>query len=526
MRRVSVLFISIGLGLLGCSERRPAPHPTPEVETKNTRSTADRLPRNQVFAPTQEAYPAQVAGGFYTDDPKVLRAQVTHFLNQAKTADIDSDRDIVGLLAPHAGYPYSGPVAGQTYKAVMGRGYRTVIVLALSHRRRAAKASVLDRPAYRTPLGAVPINRRLVHDILTTHGDLFEANEKVFLGEHSLEVQLPFIQIALPTTTVIPIIIAVERDEIAGRIGRALFDMFGNSPDILFVVSSDFSHFYPYDEAKQYDLETLSLLQKWHIEAWRTIGRTQRGMCGYMPTLTFLRMFEKYPAKKRTVSLISYKNSGDTAGDKSRVVGYGSLAFSLENGMRTEKETEKDFGPFSANDRRVLMELAKNAVAAAANRTNFQPDEPESKLLSDPGAAFVTLKKKGQLRGCIGHVVARVPLFKCIADVARSAAVQDMRFSPVSPEELNDLTYEISVLTTPEPTTAEQVVVGRDGLIMSRGGRSGLLLPQVPIEWNWDREQFLQHTCRKAGLPLDCWKDQNTEIKSFQAIIWGEDDLE
>jgi AmmeMemoRadiSam system protein A len=101
-----------------------------------------------------------------------------------------------------------------------------------------------------------------------------------------------------------------------------------------------------------------------------------------------------------------------------------------------------------------------------------------------------------------------------------------MRFSPVSPDELDELTYEISVLTTPEPTTPDQVVVGRDGLIMSRGGRSGLLLPQVPIEWNWNREQFLQHTCRKAGLPLDCWKDQDTKIKSFRAIVWGEDDLE
>jgi hypothetical protein len=518
MRRVSVLYIFLGLGLLGCSERRPTPNPTPEMETKDA--------RNQVPPPTRETYQAQVAGGFYTDDPKVLRARVTRFLDQAKTADIDAKRDIVGLLAPHAGYRYSGPVAGQTYKTVMGKSYNTVIVLALSHRRRAAKASVLDRPAYRTPLGDVPINQRLVRDILTTHGDLFEANETVFAGEHSLEVQLPFIQIALPDATILPIIVAAERDELAGRIGSALFDMLGNRPDILFVVSSDFSHFYPYDQAKQYDLETLSLLQKWQIDKWRTIGRTQRGMCGYMPTLTFLRMFEKYPAQKRTVSFISYKNSGDTAGDKSRVVGYGALAFSLENGMRTDKDIEKDFSPFSASDRRALMELAKKAVAAAAKRVDFQPDEPGSKLLSDPGAAFVTLKKKGQLRGCIGHVVARVPLFKCIADVAHSAAVQDMRFSPVSPDELDELTYEISVLTTPEPTTPDQVVVGRDGLIMSRGGRSGLLLPQVPIEWNWDREQFLQHTCRKAGLPLDCWKDQDTEIKSFRAIVWGEDDLE
>ena len=130
------------------------------------------------------------------------------------------------------------------------------------------------------------------------------------------------------------------------------------------------------------------------------------------------------------------------------------------------------------------------------------------------------------MRGCIGHVIARVPLFKCVADVARSATIHDTRFSPVRPDELDSLSYEISVLTAPESTTPENVVVGRDGLIMSRGGRSGLLLPQVPVEWNWSREEFLASTCRKAGLPLSCWKDPETKIESFRAIVWGEADLE
>jgi AmmeMemoRadiSam system protein A len=137
----------------------------------------------------------------------------------------------------------------------------------------------------------------------------------------------------------------------------------------------------------------------------------------------------------------------------------------------------------------------------------------------------VTLKKAGDLRGCIGHVAARVPLYRCVSDVGRAAAVEDSRFDPVRPDELPTLSYEISVLTAPQPTTVDQIVVGRDGLIMSRGGYSGLLLPQVPGEWGWNKEEFLMHTCRKAGLPMDCWKDPATQIKSFRAIVWGEGDL-
>jgi AmmeMemoRadiSam system protein B/AmmeMemoRadiSam system protein A len=518
------------LATVGCSEpKKPVPSQVGDAAEPDKPGAEDQTAASKPAKPKKikNAFPPQVAGGFYTDSATELRAQVEKFVDQAKSASHASNRDIVGILSPHAGYVYSGPIAGEAFRAVQGRGYRTVVVMALSHRRGADKLALLDRPAYDTPLGSLPIDGRLVRRLLHEHGDLFEVTERMFRGEHSLEVQLPFVQVALPGVKIVPIIVAVPDDAVLARAGKALYQVLGQRSDVLFVVSTDLSHHHPYDVARKLDAQNLEALEQWKIDEWKKFASRQaEGMCGFKPVLTFVELFAGYEAGRRKVTRIDYRNSGDTAGDKSSVVGYGALAFSVEKGMRSERASEKDFGPYGAAERRWLMELAKRAVAAAAKGGKLEPEEPPTEDLRTMGAAFVTLKKDGQLRGCIGHVIARVPLHQCVADVARSAAIHDTRFSPVQPTELQDLSYEISVLTAPEPIKPDDVVVGTHGLIMSRGGRSGLLLPQVPVEWGWDREEFLRHTCRKAGLPLDCWQDSETKIESFRAIVWGEEDLE
>jgi MEMO1 family protein len=536
-----IVIACAALAAMACSEPKPSPPATGDTAKGATGSdskgetmkkTAEKSGPNRIA----NAFLPQVAGGFYPADPGELRTMVQGFLDAAHTAGAEKDRDIVGILTPHAGYPYSGPVAGESFRAVMGRDYGTVVVMALSHRRRAEKAAVLDRPAYDTPLGSIPIDRDTVKK-LAAHSDAFTTDERVFEGEHSLEVELPFVQLALPGARIVPIIVAVADEGLTSAIGKALFDVLGRRADVLFVMSSDMSHYNPYEEANRLDAHNLGLLETWRIPEWIASAGDGggKGMCGFLPLLSFVRMFEGYDAARRKVTRLAYKNSGDTAGGRAEgVVGYGSLAFSLERGVRTEKaaaaaqEPEakaRDFGPFTAQDRRSLMELAKRVVSAAAHGQRYTPETPASKVLTDLGAAFVTLKKGGDLRGCIGHVIARIPLYRCIADVAEAAAIHDSRFDPVAPDELKDLTYEISVLTAPEPITPDKVVVGRDGLIMSRGYNSGLLLPQVPGEWGWGREEFLMHTCRKAGMEPTCWKDPATDIKAFRAIVWGEGDF-
>ncbi|MCU0661395.1 MAG: AmmeMemoRadiSam system protein B [Myxococcota bacterium] len=496
---------------------------TTEPQLASAKSGAHAVAQKKAPLHVDGAFPPQVAGGFYPGEERALSAAVQGYLDSGKVVPELSKRDIVAILAPHAGYEYSGPVAGSAYRAVVGRPYRTVVVLALSHRKAAARLGLLSAPAYDTPVGSLPIDQTAVRTLIDKHSDLFAIDETLFVGEHSLEVQLPFIAQALPGVRIVPIIVAAQDDDVTRRAGQALLEELGRKRDVLFVVSSDLSHYYPDAQAKQYDTELLRCLEKWDLGRWAELAPQRRGMCGSRPMQTLIGLFEGFSAKSRRVTRIDYRTSGDTAGDPSRVVGYGALAFSVEEHMR-EQGRSNDFGPFDLEARRALMDIAKKAVAAATRGERYMPEKPKIGLLADDGAAFVTLKKAGQLRGCIGHVVARMPLYLCVSEVGKAAAIYDTRFNPVRPEELPELSTEISVLTPPQPTTPEEVVVGRDGLILTASGRSGLLLPQVPVEWGWDREQFLDHTCNKAGLAPGCWRQPNTKLESFRAIVWGEEE--
>lgn len=180
-------------------------------------------------------------------------------------------------------------------------------------------------------------------------------------------------------------------------------------------------------------------------------------------------------------------------------------------------------------EKKWLMKLAKDAVKAAVEGKKFDPPEPATKLLKDKGAAFVTLRKKEQLRGCIGHIIAHMPLFECVASVARSAALEDPRFSPVTAAEYESLHFEISVLTPPEDVKdPDEIVVGKDGVIINYGGMyQGVFLPQVPIEQGWDRVEYLDNLCYKAGvMKKGCWKDPQAALRKFQAVVWEEEDVE
>ena len=174
------------------------------------------------------------------------------------------------------------------------------------------------------------------------------------------------------------------------------------------------------------------------------------------------------------------------------------------------------------SQRKGLLEIARRALEGYIGAGKIPPEEGALGKLAAPGAAFVTLTKNGRLRGCIGYTEAVAPLFKVVQECAVAAATEDPRFPPVSPKELPSLRVEISVLTPLYPIRPEEVEVGRHGLMVERGGMRGLLLPQVPVEWGWDREMFLDQTCVKAGLPPSAWRHGAT-LRAFTAEVFGED---
>jgi AmmeMemoRadiSam system protein A/AmmeMemoRadiSam system protein B len=435
-------------------------------------------------------FPAQQAGGFYPADPATLRAQVEGFLAAAeKRADI--------VVSPIA----------------------TVILLAPSHRYPTDIASALAEDLYETPLGPVKVDTALRAKLVETAGGEVVVDSSVFREEHALEVQLPFLQVALPGAAVLPLIVGDCGPDRLARLAVAVGAILRERSDVVVVASSDMSHFFTYDEAVAFDEQNLAALAALDLETYERTGQGQSGMCGYNPVRVALGALLDVAGSAAKVERLKYANSGDVTGERDRVVGYGALAL-----VRVEAAAGGGEGTmYTREERQALIDIAKAAVRAAARGEPYEPPQPALESLRRDGAAFVTLKKAGELRGCIGQVIATEPLYRCVAEVAHSAAVEDPRFDPVSPDEVAGLSVEISVLTAPEVVTdPETIVVGRDGLIMSRGGRRGLLLPQVPGEQGWNREQFLDGTCRKAGLPYGCWRDAGTKIERFRAIVWGE----
>lgn len=475
-------------------------------------------PAGDAATEPQSVFPAQVAGGFYPGDPAELRAAVERYLADA---------------AP--------PIA----PAVEPVG--TVVVMAPSHHYPLAGAAVLADDAYETPLGRVRVDADLRRRLVELAGNDVVVDSSFFRREHALEVQLPFLQVALPEARVLPLIVGDTSNGACERLGSALATLRAERSDLVVVASSDMSHFFPYDEAVAYDEENLAALEAMDLAKFDRTGQGQSGMCGYDPVRAALSALRAAAGGGARVVRLRYANSGDVTGERDRVVGYGALALLaaevapaatgttanvtvaaqetvvlLAAGAATAPAGEATM--FTRDERQALIDIAKAAVRAAVRGESYRPAEPASEALRAPGAAFVTLRKQGELRGCIGHVVATLPLYRCVAEVAEAAATQDYRFDPVAPQELDQLTFEVSVLTPPEVVTdPTSIRVGRDGLIVSRGRHRGLLLPQVPEEQGWNREQFLDGTCRKAGLPAGCWRDPETRLERFQAVVWGED---
>lgn len=461
-----------------------------------------------------------VSGMFYPDRPEVLSREITKYLENAKKEKIDGE--IVGLISPHAGYIYSGQVAAHAYKLIEGMSFESVVVIAPSHRVDFKGASLYDRGGYRTPLGLVPIDVELSKKLLEKwKGIRFlpEAHRQ----EHSLEVQIPFLQVLLKSFKLVPIVLEPYwSQETCQWLAQAIADTI-RGKKVLLIASTDLSHFHAYEKAVQLDQIVLRYLERFDAEGLsRDLREGRCEACGGGPMITVMMAAKALGANRSKV--LKYLNSGDVTGDRSRVVGYAAAALYKGTGgeekMKGGKRVGVDLG-LSEEEKKTLHQIAKTVIE---NRAKGKP-VPEFKIdapaLKENRGAFVSLHKKGQLRGCIGYIEGRGPLHKTIEEMAEAAAFRDPRFSPVTERELPELDIEISVLTPLKRITdINEIEIGKHGLYIRRGWYSGLLLPQVATEYGWDRKTFLEHTCQKAGLPSNAWKEKDVEIYIFSADIF------
>jgi len=459
-----------------------------------------------------------VSGAFYPADKSELTKEVDEFLANVKKIDIDGR--ILAIIAPHAGFMYSGQVAAYSFKQLEGTDFKKIIIISPSHYVGFDGISVYNKGAFETPLGLIRVDQELADKIIQKN-KRFIFYPEGHLKEHAIEVELPFLQRVYKDKDfrIVPITMGTPSSDDARILSDTLYDCIDK--DTLLVVSVDLSHYYSYDKAVKLDKSGLEAIEKLDVnDLVQKINSGSTEIDAPVAVLGAILFANRYGAK---AILLKYANSGDVTGDKSRVVGYSSIVIYTPASLEKKGEMIMKDEYLNKEEKKKLMEIARLSVAeAVTGKRQFLPNVTEDRLKENCGA-FVTLKENGQLRGCIGYIQAVKPLYETVKDVAKSAAVNDYRFSPVAESELEKLEYEISVLTPLKKIKdINEIEVGKHGLVMKRGFDSGLLLPQVATEYNWDRETFLKETCRKAGLPSDAWKDKSTEIYTFSAEVFGD----
>ncbi len=452
------------------------------------------------------------AGSFYPADKVSLQTLVDGYLKDAQRVG-DAPPGVFAVIAPHAGYVYSGKTAAFSYNAARRKGITTVILLGSSHRSSFKGIALYPSGSWETPLGKVSVDTAMGRKMASLCGAV-KNNPGAFDEEHSLEVQLPFIQRTLEGFKIVPLLTGmVERQDVKALSGALVTVLTQHRGKVLLVVSSDMSHYHPYNEAVSMDSSTLRLVAG--LDAAGLIdglAKKENELCGATAVAASMMAAAKLGAQAQ---VLHYTNSGDTAGDRTRVVGYGSVAFWQPDG--------KASSPLAAAEKKRLLAVARKTLEEyVSSKTVPDIDVREPRLLERRGV-FVTLTIHRQLRGCIGYIKPVAPLYRSVVEMTVAASSRDMRFPPVTKGELKDITIEISVMSPLKLiTSVDEIKVGTHGLYIVKGGNTGLLLPQVATQYKWGREEFLQNTCAKAGLPENAWKDRETKVYVFSAQVFSE----
>ncbi len=441
-----------------------------------------------------------VAGSFYPADRKVLADTVNSFLARAESGKTGGD--LIALIAPHAGYPFSGQVAAYSYNQLKDRKIDTVIIIGPAHYAAFSGASVYAEGSMRTPLGDVRINKSIARSLLNEKAQVI-SSPAAFEKEHSLEVQLPFLQSVLKKFKIVPILISQPTGASFNHLTVMLSSIIRKNPNVLMIASTDLSHYHDRLTAAKMDHKVIDALTRMSLDDLeRYLSAREGEMCGAYPVLLTMAVARNLGATLGV--LYRYADSGDVTGDRSSVVGYASAGL-YKAGL-------------SGEERRELLDLAKRTIESYVQRGKTPPYTPADARLLANGAAFVTINRKGMLRGCIGNIQPVMPLYQAVQRNAVYACSRDQRFLPVNKDELKDLDVEVTVLSPLEQLDdIRKIRIGTHGLYLVKGMNAGILLPQVAEEYKWDVHTFLQQVSMKAGLPAEAWKD--AQLYSFTADI-------
>lgn len=485
----------------------------------------------------------QYAGSWYDNNPGRLKQELDNFLSRAQcdpdqrsaarlyTGSLPISGDVLAVIVPHAGYMFSGQTAAFSFKAAQKTAVKRVFLLGPSHYAGFQGAALPEATSFATPLGNLEVDSTVVSELKTY--PMFSIQGDVHGVEHSLELQLPFIKYCFGEVKIIPIVIGHLNDESEARVLGEILKGTVKKGDLI-VVSSDFTHYgprYEYmpfgnsdnipDQVGRLDGQAFQFLSRMDLDGFAEFLRnTSDTICGMFPIEVLLSMLPRGCHG----TLLKYMTSRDTILDDSQnSVSYLAVAFS---GQEWPEKTEKaqpasDVVQLTETERRALFNLARQTMEAYVREKRvINPDEigiTITDTMKECFGVFVTLTRKApagvtqehnELRGCIGNIYPSRPLYKAVQENAISAACRDHRFMPVAPSELSELDVELSILTPPRRVGSyKDIVIGRDGVILTKGRHQAVFLPQVAVEWGWGLDEMLTQLSLKAELRPNDWRE-------------------
>jgi hypothetical protein len=480
---------------------------------------------------TQDREP-YAAGRFYPADKETLERDLSILFGTApKPSEVWKVR---AVISPHAGYVFSGKTAASAFSSIPRNAvFKNIFIIGSSHVMAFDGASVYDAGDFITPLGKARVNTEIAKK-LKSSSSYFRFPVTSHAHEHSLEVQVPFIQYYFqPTPLIVPVVIGTSNKKTIKGIAEALKPYFND--ENLFVISSDFSHYPSYKDANEVDRLTADAIVKKDPEVFLSVlsgnssgsieGLATR-MCGWTSGLALLYLSENNPDLE--FRKISYCNSGDSNyGNKDEVVGYNAIALIEKRSPAEKSEKAKGNQPdvsFTKDEVDRLFAIARSSISnmLTYKKTTTIDPSSEPQNLNKKMGAFVTLKLNGNLRGCIGRFPAEDPLCVVVNQMAVASAFDDGRFEPLTADEYRKVEIEISVLSPLKKINSiSEIVLGKHGIYIKKDFRSGTMLPQVATENKWTLEEFLGYTSRdKAGLGWTGWKD--ADIYIYEAVVLEE----
>lgn len=475
-----------------------------------------------------------VAGTFYPANPVELTKTIAQMFAEVDKTVI-SGRPI-GLVAPHAGYLYSGKIAARAFKLLEGEEFDTVVIVSPSHTVFFKGSAVYSGEGYQTPIGVVEIDKELATRIASVHPSVYFSSmghaSGSTRGEHALEVQLPFLQIVLGTKfKMVAIVMGDQEPDSIRALGEVLAGTLRDC-NALLIASTDLSHFHPEKTARKLDFAIQTAIEKYDPDLLiDTLASGKGEACGGGPVAAVMIAARRLGGSE--MKFLEYGTSAAVTGDFDEVVGYLSAVMVQQGTHRVGPRPKAEIGAPAAkrdkhddlteDEQQSLLTIARESIASTLFKHRY--DMPVYTLLEErKHGVFVTLTIDGELCGCVGRIQARESLPEAVASMAQAAAFEDPRFPELTADEFEKLKIEISVLSRLERVKnfENDIVIGRDGLLIKLDMHSGLLLPQVATEHEYGVEQFLEQTCLKAGLPKNAYKDKYAEVYKFTAFVFGE----